>query len=131
ASADTRKRLEQSMKGILELAASANTTRLPEHIIEGVPEQTRHSHGVLLYLPNLHVLNDSTLVDGSYACTLVQTAIAHGEIQCLALATPATYDASLATDGVFARHFQPVFVRPPSQEEIVEILRCKRDFLVA
>ena len=61
-------------------------------------------------------------MDGSYARTLVQTAIAVGEIQCLAIATPAIYEASLANDGVFARHFQPVFVQPPSKEEAVEIL---------
>jgi ATP-dependent Clp protease ATP-binding subunit ClpC len=62
-----------------------------------------------------------------HANNALLSAVARGEVQCIAAATPEQYRDDLRANLIIARCFEPVEVRPPSRQEAVEILRALRE----
>jgi ATP-dependent Clp protease ATP-binding subunit ClpC len=53
---------------------------------------------------------------------MLKPALSRGEIQCIGATTLDEYRKYIEKDGALERRFQTVMVKPPSEEEAVEIL---------
>src|SRR5262249_40225805 len=89
-----------------------------EEAVRQVLGEVRTANDVILALNDL-----STLIGVGkgqavhYASNVLRSGLAHREIQCIAIATPDQYRTRIETDAVLGRHFQPIFVRPPTRQE--------------
>jgi ATP-dependent Clp protease ATP-binding subunit ClpC len=89
-----------------------------------VLSEIRRAKNVVLFLDDLHMLAGPEAASrGPYVSHLLRSALARDAIQCIGATTPEQYQAWLAADDLLGRYFQPVFVKPPSKEETVAILR--------
>jgi ATP-dependent Clp protease ATP-binding subunit ClpC len=87
---------------------------------ETIAAEARKAGNVVLFVEDLFAYgHDSRLFKSALDAT---------EVQCIAAVTPETYRSSVAGDSVLGRGFQPVFVEPPSAEEVVAILRVHRSY---
>jgi len=99
---------------LTHMAAQARIVQLDEGI--KVIDEIRGAKSVILYIDDLR-----TLI-GVGTSAALRSALVRGEVRCIAVATPQQYQAHIAGDAVLARHFQPIFVKPPSREETAQIL---------
>jgi ATP-dependent Clp protease ATP-binding subunit ClpC len=60
------------------------------------------------------------------AAATFRSVLAHGNLQCIATATPDVYHSTIAANAVLARRFRPIFVEPPTAAETLDILRQLR-----
>jgi ATP-dependent Clp protease ATP-binding subunit ClpC len=54
---------------------------------------------------------------------MLKPALSRGEIQCIGATTPGEYRKYIEKDGALERRFQPIFLKPPSVQETIEILK--------
>jgi ATP-dependent Clp protease ATP-binding subunit ClpC len=95
-------------------------------------EVRRSPKKVLLYLDDLEPLLRVAPTQGAaYLRSAFRAALARHEVQCIALATPQAFRSDLASHSVLARFFRPIFVKPPSPEETLEIVRGARQLYEA
>jgi ATP-dependent Clp protease ATP-binding subunit ClpC len=90
--------------------------------------EVRRSGNVVLVLDDLSLFVDpDSCPGGRVVGNLLRTALAWGDISCVATTTPACYEALLRTDEVFRSRFQPIRLPAPSPEATIAILQKVRD----
>ena len=93
-------------------------------VIEEVKEADR---SVILFLDEIHTMVGAGAAEGGIdASNLLKPALARGELQCIGATTSDEYRKYIEKDAALERRFQPVFLKEPTVDETVEILKALR-----
>ncbi|XHB99550.1 ATP-dependent chaperone ClpB [Nitratireductor sp. ac15] len=87
-------------------------------------EVTAADGNIILFIDEMHTLVGAGKADGAMdASNLLKPALARGELHCVGATTLDEYRRHVEKDAALARRFQPVFVKEPTVEDTVSILR--------
>jgi len=82
------------------------------------------SGSIILFIDEMHTLVGAGKADGAMdASNLLKPALARGELHCVGATTLDEYRKHVEKDAALARRFQPVFVKEPTVEDTISILR--------
>jgi ATP-dependent Clp protease ATP-binding subunit ClpB len=91
-------------------------------------EVTRSEGRVILFIDEIHTIVGAGAAEGSLdAANMIKPALARGELRCIGATTLKEYQKHIEKDQALERRFQPVYVKEPSLEETVTILRGLKD----
>lgn len=89
-----------------------------------IKEITASNGEIVLFIDELHTLVGAGGADGSMdASNMLKPALARGEMRCIGATTLNEYRKYIEKDAALERRFQQVFVKEPSVEETISILR--------
>ncbi|MEM8642616.1 MAG: AAA family ATPase [Cyanobacteria bacterium P01_G01_bin.54] len=87
-------------------------------------EVTQADGGVILFIDELHTVVGTGSSQGTMdASNLLKPMLARGELRCIGTTTLDEYRNNIEKDPALARRFQQVYVRQPSVEDTISILR--------
>ncbi|NEO88339.1 MAG: AAA domain-containing protein [Spirulina sp. SIO3F2] len=87
-------------------------------------EVTHADGGVILFIDELHTVVGAGSAQGTMdASNLLKPMLARGELRCIGTTTLDEYRNNIEKDPALARRFQQVYVRQPSVEDTISILR--------
>ena len=87
-------------------------------------EVTEAAGQIVLFIDELHaVVGAGAAEGGSDAANLLKPALARGELHCIGATTLSEYRKYIEKDAALERRFQPVYVKQPSVDDTVSILR--------
>ena len=79
---------------------------------------------IILFIDELHNIVGAGATEGSLdASNMIKPALARGELRCIGATTLKEYQKYIENDAALERRFQPVYVKEPSIEESIFILR--------
>ncbi|NWO05704.1 MAG: AAA family ATPase, partial [Alteromonadaceae bacterium] len=85
---------------------------------------SRQEGQLILFLAEIHPMVGAGKADGSLAAgTLLQPALARGELHCVGATTLDEYRENIEKDAALERRFQKVLVSEPNEEDTIAILR--------
>lgn len=83
---------------------------------------------IILFIDELHTLVGAGAAEGSMdASNMLKPALARGELRCIGATTLDEYRKHIEKDAALERRFQPVFVKEPTVEDTISILRGLRE----
>jgi ATP-dependent Clp protease ATP-binding subunit ClpC len=86
------------------------------------------SHELILFIDEVHTVVGAGAAEGSMdASNMLKPALARGELHVIGATTLDEYRKNIEGDPALERRFQPVFVREPTVDETIEILRGLKD----
>src|SRR3954449_4028300 len=86
------------------------------------------SEELILFIDELHTVVGAGAAEGTMdASNMLKPALARGELHVIGATTLDEYRKNIEGDPALERRFQPVFVREPTVEETIEILRGLKD----
>jgi ATP-dependent Clp protease ATP-binding subunit ClpC len=86
------------------------------------------SEDLILFIDELHTVVGAGAAEGAMdASNMLKPALARGELHVVGATTLNEYRKNIEGDPALERRFQPVFVREPTVEETIEILRGLKD----
>src|SRR3954467_6526706 len=86
------------------------------------------SEELILFIDELHTVVGAGAAEGTMdASNMLKPALARGELPVIGATTLDEYRKNIEGDPALERRFQPVFVREPTVEETIEILRGLKD----
>src|SRR3989338_5481885 len=96
-----------------------------EDRLKAVLKEIQESAGeVILFIDELHTLVGAGSAEGSMdASNMLKPALARGELRCVGATTLDEYRKYIEKDAALERRFQPVFVKEPTVEDTIAILR--------
>lgn len=100
-----------------------------EERLKTLLKEVRESEGqIVLFIDELHTLVGAGASEGAMdASNLLKPALARGEIHCVGATTLDEYRKHIEKDAALERRFQPVFVKEPTVEDTISILRGLRE----
>lgn len=94
-------------------------------VLKAVAESTGQ---VILFIDEIHTLVGAGAAEGSMdASNMLKPALARGELRCIGATTLNEYKKKIEKDAALERRFQPVYVKEPSTEDTISILRGLRE----
>lgn len=79
---------------------------------------------IILFIDELHTLVGAGAAEGAMdASNMLKPALARGELRCVGATTLNEYQKHIEKDAALERRFQPVYVKEPSVEDTIAILR--------
>ncbi len=82
---------------------------------------------IILFIDEIHTIVGAGSAEGAVdAANILKPALARGEIRCIGATTPDEYRKYIEKDAALERRFQKIYVREPSTEETLEILKGLR-----
>ncbi len=91
-------------------------------------EVAKTNRNVILFIDEFHTLVGAGAAEGAIdASNILKPSLASGEIQVIGATTLKEYRKYVEKDPALERRFQPVYVREPTIEETIEILKGIRD----
>ena len=95
-----------------------------EERLKNLLKELSENSNVILFMDELHTLVGAGSAEGSLdAANILKPALSRGEIQCIGATTPTEFRKHIEKDRALSRRFQMVSLKPPTEEESVEILR--------
>ena len=95
-----------------------------EERLKNLLKELAENPNVILFMDELHTLVGAGSAEGSLdAANILKPALSRGELQCIGATTPVEYRKHIEKDRALSRRFQMVTLKPPTEEESVEILR--------
>ncbi|MDH5655321.1 MAG: ATP-dependent chaperone ClpB [Spirochaetia bacterium] len=100
-----------------------------EDRFKAVMGEVQRSDGrIVLFIDEIHTIVGAGASEGSMdASNMIKPALARGELRCIGATTLKEYQKYIEKDQALERRFQPVYVREPSVEETIMILRGLKD----
>ncbi len=100
-----------------------------EERLKSVMKEVERAEGnVILFIDEMHTLVGAGGAEGALdAASMLKPALTHGEMRIIGATTIKEYQQHIEKDAALTRRFQPVYVREPSIEDAVAILRGLRD----
>jgi ATP-dependent Clp protease ATP-binding subunit ClpB len=85
---------------------------------------TEKSGQIILFIDELHMLVGAGAAEGAVdASNMLKPALARGELRCIGATTLNEYQKRIEKDAALERRFQQVYVKQPSVEDTIAILR--------
>ncbi len=79
---------------------------------------------IILFIDEIHTVVGAGAAEGSLdASNMLKPALARGELRCVGATTLNEYRKYIEKDAALERRFQPVFVKEPTVEDTIAILR--------
>lgn len=96
-----------------------------EDRLKAVLKEVNRSNGqIILFIDELHTLIGAGAAEGAVdAANLLKPALARGELHAIGATTLKEYQRHIEKDPALERRFQPVYVKEPSVEDTIAILR--------
>lgn len=95
-----------------------------ENRLKQVIEEIKDMGDVILFIDELHTLVGAGATSGSLdAANILKPALARGEIRAIGATTLQEYKKHIETDPALERRFQPIYVKEPTPEEALDILK--------
>ncbi len=96
-----------------------------EDRLKAVIKEVTDSHGeIILFIDELHTIVGAGAAEGAVdASNMLKPSLARGELRAIGATTLNEYKKYIEKDPALERRFQPVFVKEPSVEETISILR--------
>ncbi len=96
-----------------------------EERLKAVIKEIQEKEGkIILFIDEIHTLVGAGKAEGAMdAANILKPALARGELHCIGATTVDEYRKYIEKDPALERRFQPVYVKEPSVEETVSILR--------
>jgi len=94
-----------------------------EERLKGIITELTSSDDVIIFIDEIHSLIGAGSAEGSLdAANILKPTLSRGEVQCIGATTPRDYHKYIEKDRALVRRFQPITIRPPSEEETFSIL---------
>ncbi|MBK5257317.1 MAG: ATP-dependent Clp protease ATP-binding subunit [Vicinamibacteria bacterium] len=95
-----------------------------EERLKNLLKELAENANVILFMDELHTLVGAGSAEGSLdAANILKPALSRGELQCIGATTPTEFRKHIEKDRALSRRFQMVALKPPTEEESMEILR--------
>ena len=127
-SGDVSESIKNKLVVALDLGALVAGTKYRgefEDRIKAVLKEIAEREGeIILFIDELHTLVGAGAAEGAVdASNMLKPALARGELRCVGATTVDEYRKHIEKDAALERRFQPIFVREPSVEDTISILR--------
>ncbi len=94
-----------------------------EERLKGIITELTTSEDVIIFIDEIHSLIGAGSAEGSLdAANILKPTLSRGEVQCVGATTPRDYHKYIEKDRALVRRFQPIQIRPPSEDETCAIL---------
>jgi len=94
-----------------------------EERLKGIITELTTSEDVIIFIDEIHSLIGAGSAEGSLdAANILKPTLSRGEVQCVGATTPRDYHKYIEKDRALVRRFQPLQIRPPTEEETYAIL---------
>lgn len=96
-----------------------------EERLKAVLKEVTAAQGeIILFIDEIHTVVGAGAAEGSVdASNMLKPALARGELRCVGATTLNEYRKHIEKDPALERRFQPIFVREPTAEDTIAILR--------
>ena len=105
------------------MAGSRMRGDIEEKVLEIVNEVVE-SNNIILFIDEIHNILTSGIAGGqSEIAAILKPALLRDDFRCIGATTTDEYSAYFENDNALARRFQPIFLKEPSIDESIQILR--------
>ena len=96
-----------------------------EDRLKAILKEIKESNGeIILFIDEIHTLVGAGAAEGAMdAANILKPSLARGELHCIGATTLDEYKKHIEKDAALERRFQPVYIKEPSPEDTVSILR--------
>jgi ATP-dependent Clp protease ATP-binding subunit ClpC len=106
------------------LAGSKFRGEFEDRLKAVIDEVKKNKDEIILFIDELHTIVGAGAAEGAIdAANLLKPELAAGELRVIGATTLDEYRERIEKDGALERRFQPVYVREPTVEETIEILK--------